>query len=148
MNLARPDLNRLQGQFPLEEHDFFFFVQIIFSSFKSFFLIIFCMHLYHILLINWSQKIWVVYVQYRFIYEQCGQGVLSKMFILAFCLTLTLSFITLLFQKLSNKILKVAPCFKRQLSIFTFLIFHRLKVRFKIVVTYYCKKAFAPLCFT
>ena len=29
------------------------------------------MHLYHIL-INWSQKFWVVYVQYRFIYEQCG----------------------------------------------------------------------------
>ena len=28
------------------------------------------MHLYHIL-INWSQKFWVVYVQYRFIYEQC-----------------------------------------------------------------------------
>ena len=29
------------------------------------------MHLYHIL-IKWSQKFWVVYVQYRFIYEQCG----------------------------------------------------------------------------
>jgi hypothetical protein len=29
------------------------------------------MHLYHIL-INWSQKFWVVYVQYSFIYEQCA----------------------------------------------------------------------------
>ena len=28
------------------------------------------MHLYHIL-INWSQKFWVVHVHYRFIYEQC-----------------------------------------------------------------------------
>jgi hypothetical protein len=28
------------------------------------------MHLYHIL-INWSQKFWEVYVEYRFIYEQC-----------------------------------------------------------------------------
>ena len=28
------------------------------------------MHLYHIL-INWSQKFWVIYVQYRFIYKQC-----------------------------------------------------------------------------
>ena len=63
--LARPDLTReARVQFPGEEHDFF-------SSFKLFFLSIFCMHLYHIL-INWSQKFWVVYVQYRFIYEQCG----------------------------------------------------------------------------
>ena len=23
-------------------------------------------------MINWSQKFWVVYVQYRFIYEQCA----------------------------------------------------------------------------
>ena len=30
------------------------------------------MHLYHIL-INWSQKFWVIYVQYRFIYEQCAK---------------------------------------------------------------------------
>ena len=29
------------------------------------------MHLYHIL-INWSQKFWVVYVYYRFILEQCA----------------------------------------------------------------------------
>ena len=29
------------------------------------------MYLYHIL-INWSQKFWVIYVKYRFIYEQCG----------------------------------------------------------------------------
>jgi hypothetical protein len=56
-------LERVRVQFPLEEHDFF-------SSFKLFFLSIFCMHLYHIL-INWSQKFWVVYFQYRFIYEQC-----------------------------------------------------------------------------
>ena len=54
---------RARVQFPGEEHDFF-------SSFKLIFLSIFCMHLYHIL-INWSQKFWVVYVQYRFIYEQC-----------------------------------------------------------------------------
>jgi hypothetical protein len=58
---------RAQVQFLLEEHDFF-------SSFKLFFLSIFCMHLYHIL-INWSQKFWVVYVQYRFIYEQCDSAV-------------------------------------------------------------------------
>ena len=57
---------RVRVQFPLEEHDFF-------SLFKLIFLSIFCMHLYHIL-INWSQKFWVVYVQYRFIYEQCAKG--------------------------------------------------------------------------
>ena len=56
-----PEKTRVQ--FPGEEHDFF-------SSFKLIFLSIFCMHLYHIM-INWSQKFWVVYVQYRFIYEQC-----------------------------------------------------------------------------
>ena len=54
---------RARVQFPGEEHDFF-------SLFKLIFLSIFCMHLYHIM-INWSQKFWVVYVQYRFIYEQC-----------------------------------------------------------------------------
>ena len=57
---------RVRVQFSLEEHDFF-------SSFKLIFLSIFCMHLYHIL-INWSQKFWVVYVEYRFIYEQCVYG--------------------------------------------------------------------------
>ena len=55
---------RVRVQFPLEEHDFF-------SLFKLIFLSIFCMHLYHIL-INWSQKFWVVYVCYRFILEQCA----------------------------------------------------------------------------
>ena len=54
---------RVRVQFPLEERDFF-------SLFKLIFLSIFCMHLYHIL-INWSQKFWVVYVCYRFILEQC-----------------------------------------------------------------------------
>ena len=58
---------RVGVQFSLEEHDFF-------SSFKLIFLSIFCMHLYHIL-INWSQKFWVVYVQYRFIYEQCEYSI-------------------------------------------------------------------------
>ena len=43
------------------------------NMFKIIFISIFCMHLYHIM-INWSQKFWVVYVQYRFIYEQCGLG--------------------------------------------------------------------------
>ena len=55
---------RVPVQFPLEEHDFF-------SSFKLIFLSILCMHLYHIL-INWSQKFWVVHVHYRFICEQCA----------------------------------------------------------------------------
>ena len=63
---------RVGVQFPVEEHDFF-------SSFKLFFLIIFCMHLYHIL-INWSQKFWVVYVEYRFIYEQCGGPLAPSVF--------------------------------------------------------------------
>ena len=34
------------------------------------------MHLYHIL-INWSQKFWVVYVCYRFILEQCENTVIK-----------------------------------------------------------------------
>ena len=46
---------------------------IFFSSFKLIFSSILCMHLYHIL-INWSQKFWVVHVQYRFIYEQCAMS--------------------------------------------------------------------------
>ena len=56
-----PEWSQVQGH--LEKNDFF-------SSFKLIFLSIFCMHLYHIL-INWSQNFWVVYVEYRFIYEQC-----------------------------------------------------------------------------
>ena len=46
-------------QAPAQEHEFF-------SSFKLIFLSIFWMHLYYIL-INWSQKFWVIDVKYRFI---------------------------------------------------------------------------------